>query len=54
MQEIVDKYDTVSTPYLLPVIKDMNADARRQYKNAAHLVNDKLKSWVCDWDWTYP
>ena len=21
----------------------MNADARRQYKNAAHLVNDKLK-----------
>ena len=43
MQEIVDKYDTVSTPYLLPVIKDMNADARRQYKNAAHLVNDKLK-----------
>lgn len=43
MQEIVDKYDTVGTPYLLPVIKDMNADARRQYKNAAHLVNDKLK-----------
>lgn len=43
MQEIVDKYDTVGTPYLLPLIKDMNADARRQYKNAAHLVNDKLK-----------
>lgn len=43
MQEIVDKYNTVGTPYLLPVIKDMNADARRQYKNAAHLVNDKLK-----------
>lgn len=43
MQEIVDKYDTNGTPYLLPVIRDMNADARRQYKNAAHLVNDKLK-----------
>ncbi len=43
MQEIIDKYDTSGTPYLLPVIKDMNADERRQYKNAAHLVNDKLK-----------
>ena len=43
MQEIVDKYDTKATLYLLPIIRDMNADARRQYKNAAHLVNDKLK-----------
>lgn len=43
MQEIVDKYGIVDTPYLLPIIKDMDVDARRQYKNAAHLVNDKLK-----------
>ncbi len=43
MQEIVEKYDTSGTPYLLPVIRDMGKDARRQYKNAAHLVNDKLK-----------
>lgn len=43
MQEIVDKYNTNRTPYLLPIIRDMNADIRRQYKNAAHLVNDKLK-----------
>ena len=43
MQEIVDKYDTSDTSYLLPIIKDMKVDARRQYKNAAHLVNDKLK-----------
>lgn len=43
MQEIIDKYDTGNTPYLLPIIKDMNADERRQYKNAAHLVNDKLR-----------
>lgn len=43
MQEIIDKYDTSDTPYLLPIIKDMNADERRQYKNAAHLVNDKLR-----------
>lgn len=43
MQEIVDKYDTGGTPYLLPIIKDMNEDDWRQYKNASHLVNDKLK-----------
>ncbi|WP_288614289.1 site-specific integrase [uncultured Bacteroides sp.] len=43
MQEIIDKYDTSKTPYLLPIIKDVDADEWRQYKNAAHLVNDKLK-----------
>lgn len=43
MQDIVSKYDTGDTPYLLPIIKDMDTDARRQYKNAAHLVNSKLK-----------
>lgn len=43
MQEIIDKYDTTKTPYLLPIIMDINADERRQYKNAAHLVNDKLR-----------
>jgi len=43
MQDIVGKYDTGDTPYLLPIIKDMDTDARRQYKNAAHLVNSKLK-----------
>lgn len=43
MQEIVGKYDTGGTPYLLPVIKDKEGDIRRQYRNAAHLVNAKLK-----------
>jgi len=43
MGELVAKYDTSGTPYLLPIIRDMEADERRQYKNAAHLVNDKLK-----------
>lgn len=43
MQAIIDKYDTADNPYLLPIIKDMNIDKRRQYKNAAHLVNNKLK-----------
>ncbi|WP_294142070.1 site-specific integrase [uncultured Sanguibacteroides sp.] len=43
MQEIIDKYDTGGSPYLLPIIKNMNANERWQYKNAAHLVNSKLK-----------
>lgn len=43
MQEIIAKYDTAETPYLLPIIKDISKDERRQYKNAEHLVNNKLK-----------
>lgn len=43
MQEIIDKYDTVNSPYLLPIIKDNGIDKRTQYKNVAHLVNEKLK-----------
>ena len=43
MQEIINKYDTAGTPYLLPIIKDVGKDERRQYKNASHLVNCKLK-----------
>lgn len=43
MQKIIDKYDTRATPYLLPIIRDADTDERRQYKNAAHLVNVKLK-----------
>ena len=43
MQDIVDKYDTADSPYLLPIICNKNCDKRKQYKNAAHLVNCKLK-----------
>ena len=43
MQEIVNKYNTVDTPYLLPIIKDIGKNERRQYINAAHLINRKLK-----------
>nr|WP_302828695.1 site-specific integrase [uncultured Bacteroides sp.] len=43
MQEIIDKYDTGESPYLLPIIRNTDVDERQQYKNAAHLVNDKLK-----------
>jgi len=43
MQEIVNKYDTSTTPYLLPIIRHKATDERVQYKNAVHLVNRKLK-----------
>lgn len=43
MQEIIDKYDTGERLYLLPIIKENGTDSRTQYKNSAHLVNDKLK-----------
>lgn len=43
MQEIVGKYDTSETPYLLPVIKDHNKDERKQYKNQAHKINRNLR-----------
>lgn len=43
MQEILDKYDTTRSPYLLPIIKAMNEDERKQYGNALRMVNNKLK-----------
>lgn len=43
MQDIIDKYDTSDSPYLLPVIRDKDMDDKKQYKNALRLVNKKLK-----------
>lgn len=43
MQELVDRYDTSGTPYLLPIITDNRKDARLQYKTQAHRVNRNLK-----------
>lgn len=43
MQDIVAKYDTSTTQYLLPIIRDVKIDDRRQYLNAAHLINSRLK-----------
>jgi len=43
MQDIVAKYDTSGTPYLLPIIRKSDADERRQYRSAAHLLNARLK-----------
>ena len=43
MQNLVDKYPVTDTEYLLPIIKRQDSE-RLQYRNALHLVNDKLKT----------
>lgn len=43
MQELIDKFDTTDTSYLLPIIRSSDKDARKQYKNEAHQVNHNLK-----------
>ena len=44
MQEIVDKYDTSQTNYLLPIIKTLsNIEERKQYIYAGHNINRSLK-----------
>lgn len=42
MQEIIDKYPTDETGYLLPIIKKPDGE-RTQYRNMQRLVNNKLK-----------
>lgn len=45
MQEIVDKYNTADSPYLLPIIKPYSKiEERMQYIYAGHNVNRCLKS----------
>lgn len=44
MQEIVDKYDTQNSEFLLPIINPLSKiNHRRQYINAAHKINQYLK-----------
>ncbi len=43
MQELIDKYDTSDTPYLLPIIRNSSVDEWHQYPNAAHRINRNLK-----------
>ncbi len=45
MQEIVDKYDTENSVYLLPIIKPYSkTDERTQYIYAGHNINRSLKA----------
>ena len=42
MEDIIAKYQENETEYLLPIIKE-RGNERRQYDNALHLVNSRLK-----------
>ena len=44
MQEIVDRYQDASSPYLLPIITAQGKGERRQYLNAIHLANRHLRT----------
>ncbi|MCB6980484.1 tyrosine-type recombinase/integrase [Bacteroides uniformis] len=46
MQEIIDKYDTMGSSYLLPIIDPCNLriEERTQYMYAAHRINRNLKA----------
>lgn len=43
MQELIDKYDTSDTPYLLPILQNNGVDEWKQYRNEIHRVNRNLK-----------
>lgn len=43
MQEIVERYFTDDSPYLLPIIKDIGSEERNQYRKSMYQVNRKLK-----------
>lgn len=43
MQEIVKRHDIPESDYLLPLIKPCDKDSRRQYQNASHMINRRLK-----------
>ena len=44
MQDILEKYPmSQESPYLLPIILKAGEEERKQYNNALHLVNKKLK-----------
>lgn len=44
MQDILEKYHiSQESPYLLPIIHKTGKEERKQYNNALHLVNKKLK-----------
>lgn len=44
MQEIIDRYDTGDSLYLLPIIRKSDMNERIQYLNALCMVNRKLKT----------
>ena len=48
MQELILKYPTGDSPYLLPIIKKPGIDERKQYLYTGHNVNRSLKLLGCE------
>ena len=44
MQKIVDQYSSLTSPFLLSIIKDPDKNTRKQYHNALTLINHNLKA----------
>ena len=44
MENIVDQYSSLSSPFLLSIIKDSTGNTRKQYHNALTLINHNLKA----------
>lgn len=44
INELIDRYPTPASPYLLPIITATDGAERRQYESALHSVNKSLKS----------
>lgn len=51
MQKIVDKYSSLTSPFLLFIIKDAAGNTRKQYSNTMTLVNRQLKEIAKDLGW---
>lgn len=43
MREIIGRYPAPQSPYLIPIITDMEENPRKQYLNVLHKVNRNLK-----------
>ncbi len=43
MHEMIEKYDTGNSSYLLPIIRNNGTDERRQYKKEIHRINRSLR-----------
>lgn len=44
MENIVDQYSSLSSPFLLSIIKEPTVNTRKQYHNALTLINHNLKA----------
>lgn len=44
MENIVDQYSSLSSPFLLSIIKEPTGNTRKQYHNALTLINHNLKA----------